>query len=42
MDSVNIPDQKGNYRSTLRVNDEMLSKLNWEPKDRLRDHILTL
>ena len=42
VDSVNIPDQKGNYRSTLRVNDEMLSKLNWEPKDRLRDHILTL
>ena len=42
VDSVNIPDQKGNYRTTLRVNDEMLSKLNWEPKDKLRDHIQTL
>jgi len=42
VDSVNIPDQKGNYRSTLRVNDDMLSKLSWEPTDRLRDHIQTL
>lgn len=42
VDSIHIPDQKGNYRSTLRINDEMLKKLNWVPKDKLRDHILSL
>ena len=37
-----IDDQKGNYRKTLRKNDEMLEKLNWHPKDRLKEYILSL
>ena len=37
--SVYIPDQKGNPKKTLRENDDMLSKLNWCPKDRLKNYI---
>ena len=37
--SINIPDQPGNYRQTLRENDDSLRLLGWKPKDRLRDHI---
>ena len=37
-----IPDQRGNYKLTLRENDDMLSKLDWNPQDRLRDHISNL
>tara|TARA_B100001113_G_scaffold184404_1_gene151150 strand:+ start:615 stop:1463 length:849 start_codon:yes stop_codon:yes gene_type:complete len=40
--SVNIPDQKGNYRETLRVNDDLINLLNWQPKDRLREYIENL
>ena len=40
--SINIPDQKGNYKLTLRENDDMLSKLNWKPEDRLKNHISNL
>jgi len=40
--SVNIPDQKGNYRETLRVNDDLINLLNWQPKDRLREYIANL
>ena len=40
--SVNIPDQRGNYRETLRVNDDLIQLLNWKPKDRLRDYITNL
>ena len=41
-DSVNIPDQRGNYRETLRVNDDLINLLNWQPKDRLREYIANL
>ena len=37
--SINIPDQPGNYRMTLRTNDDMIKKLNWSPEDRLNDYI---
>tara|TARA_B100001029_G_C15034513_1_gene439232 strand:+ start:400 stop:1257 length:858 start_codon:yes stop_codon:yes gene_type:complete len=37
--SLNIEDQPGNYRKTLRINDDMLKKLNWSPEDRLNDYI---
>ena len=37
--SVNLPDQPGNYRQTLRENDDSLKLLNWIPKDRLEEHI---
>ena len=40
--SVNIPDQRGNYRETLRVNDDLIQLLNWKPKDRLREYITNL
>jgi UDP-glucose 4-epimerase len=40
--SVNIPDQRGNYRETLRVNDDLINLLNWQPKDRLREYISNL
>jgi UDP-glucose 4-epimerase len=40
--SVYIPDQRGNYRETLRVNDDLIKMLNWEPKDRLKDYIANL
>ena len=37
--SVYLPDQKGNPEFTLRKNDDMLLRLAWDPKDRLRDYI---
>ena len=37
--SVFVPDQLGNYRKTLRINDDALKLLNWRPKDRLKSHI---
>jgi UDP-glucose 4-epimerase len=39
VDFENIPDQKGNYRETLRINDDLLSRLSWKPKDRLKEYI---
>jgi len=41
-DFINIPDQPGNYRTTLRENDDTLKLLNWIPKDRLEKHIKSL
>ena len=40
--SINIPDQPGNYRKTLRINDDALKLLNWKPEDRLKSHIKNL
>ena len=37
-----IPDQPGNYRKTLRENDDSLNRLNWAPKDRLKEYINSL
>ena len=37
--SINIPDQPGNYRQTLRENDDSLKLLDWKPMDRLKEHI---
>ena len=37
--SIYLPDQKGNYRETLRENDDSIKLLGWKPKDRLKDHI---
>ena len=36
---INIPDQKGNYKLTLRENDDLINQLGWSPKDRLKQHI---
>ena len=40
--SINIDDQPGNYRETLRVNNDLVTKLKWHPKDRLKDYINSL
>ena len=40
--SINIDDQPGNYRQTLRINDDMIKNLNWSPQDRLNDYITGL
>ena len=41
-DHVYIPDQPGNYRETLRENDDTLKLLGWNPEDKLREYILSL
>ena len=40
--SLYLPDQKGNYRKTLRENDDTLERLDWKPEDRLRNYIQSL
>ena len=42
IESIYLPDQLGNYRKTLRENDDTLERLEWEPKDRLKDYIQSL
>jgi len=39
---VYIPEQNGNYRETIRVNDDAVTMLKWKPKDRLREYIKNL
>ena len=41
-DHVSIPDQPGNYRVTLRENNDTVERLEWEPKDRLQTYIDSL
>ena len=42
INSEYVPDQMGNYRETLRINDDLITLLNWEPKDRLKKYIESL
>jgi len=42
IESISLPDQPGNYRSTIRINDDALQPLNWKPKDRLKEYIFSL
>ena len=39
---VYVSPEKGNYRETIRVNNNALDKLGWQPKDRLKDYIKNL
>jgi UDP-glucose 4-epimerase len=39
---VNLPDVKGNYRETLRMDDEAINRLGWKPSDKLKQYILNL
>lgn len=39
---IYIPDQPGNYRETLRENDDSLERLDWQPEDRLAEYIKSL
>lgn len=42
LEKVHLPDVPGNYRETLRENDDTLERLEWAPKDSLKDYILSL
>jgi nucleoside-diphosphate-sugar epimerase len=37
-----VDDVKGNYRETLRVNNDAIDRLGWQTKDRLKDYINSL
>lgn len=37
-----VDDVKGNYRETLRVNNDAIERLGWQPQDRLKEYIDTL
>ena len=37
-----VDDVKGNYRETIRINNDAIERLGWEPKDRLEDYIKKL
>ena len=34
-----VDDVKGNYRETIRINDDALNRLGWQPKDQLKEYI---
>jgi UDP-glucose 4-epimerase len=42
VESIYLPDQPGNYRVTLRENDDSLERLGWSPQDRLKEYIDSL
>jgi UDP-glucose 4-epimerase len=42
IEPIYIPDQPGNYRETLRINDDAIKLLKWKPNDRLKNHIKNL
>ena len=42
VDFINIPNQSGNYRETLRENNDSLDRLGWKPSDKLREYIFSL
>ena len=42
IDCKYIPEQEGNYRKTLRENNDAITELRWFPKDRLGDYINSL
>jgi len=42
LESINLPDVAGNYRQTLRENDDTLERLDLKPTDRLKEYILSL
>ena len=41
-DKIHIPNQKGNYKETIRLNDDTLNRLGWKPKKDIRQYILNL
>jgi UDP-glucose 4-epimerase len=40
--TVSLPNQQGNYRETLRENNDALHLLGWTPEDKLENYINTL
>jgi len=41
-DKLHIPNQKGNYKETLNTNTDATQRLEWKPKDRLKEYINSL
>jgi UDP-glucose 4-epimerase len=39
---VYMTNQKGNYRETIRINDDALNRLGWQPTDKLENYIKSL
>jgi UDP-glucose 4-epimerase len=42
LEKVHLPDQRGNYRETLRENVNALLRLDWNPSDKLEEYIMGL
>jgi UDP-glucose 4-epimerase len=42
VEKIHLPDQAGNYRETLRENNDSLERLGWTPTDRLNKYISEL
>lgn len=40
--TLNVFEQKGNYRETKRENDDTINRLGWQPKDVLKEYIKNL
>lgn len=40
--SIHVPDQPGNYRITLREDDDTINQLDWRPIDKLKQYIHSL
>jgi UDP-glucose 4-epimerase len=38
-DRWHVKDQKGNYRETIRENNDAIERLGWQPQDRLKQYI---
>ncbi len=41
-DRWHIKDQKGNYRETIRINNDAIDRLGWQPTDKLKEYINNL
>jgi UDP-glucose 4-epimerase len=41
-EKLHIEDQKGNYRITLRENNDAIDRLGWSPENRLKNYIDSL
>lgn len=42
IEKVYVEDVKGNYRKTLRLNNDAIERLEWKPVDRLQEYIKSL
>jgi len=42
IESIKLPEQSGNYKETIRENDDSLKELDWKPTDQLKNYILSL
>lgn len=41
-EKIHVPEQEGNYRKTIRENDDTLNRLGWNPTDKLKEYIFGL